>query len=62
METNLEKSAPNTFYEIAQEMLGKLRWTRTSYYMLSSFLLLLFLIGYVWWPLLDEYLSYFNRD
>jgi len=62
METNLKKSAPYTYYEIAQEMLGKLRWTRTSYYMLSGFLLLLFLIGYVWWPLVDEYLSYFNRD
>ncbi len=30
--------------------------------MLSGFLLLIFLIGYVWWPLVLEYFSYFNPD
>jgi hypothetical protein len=36
-----------------------IKWSGTSYVMLSGFLLLLFLIGYVWWPLLDEYLNQF---
>ena len=43
-----------------KKMLKTLRWTRASYYMLSGFMMLLFLIGYVWWPLVEEYISYFN--
>lgn len=39
-----------------------IQWSRASYVILSGILLLLFLIGYVWWPLLDEYLSQFNPD
>jgi hypothetical protein len=39
-----------------------LRWSKTSYVILSGFLLIIFLIGYVWWPLLEAYLSYFNPD
>lgn len=39
-----------------------IKWSGTSYVMLSGFLLLLFLIGYVWWPLLDEYLNQFNPE
>lgn len=38
------------------------RWTKSSYALLSGFFLLLFLIGYVWWPLLDDYLSQFNPE
>jgi hypothetical protein len=45
-----------------QQLRLAFRWTRASYYMLSGFLMLLFLIGYVWWPLVEEYLSYFNPD
>jgi hypothetical protein len=45
-----------------QQIRSALRWTRASYYLLSGFLMLLFLIGYVWWPLVAEYLSYFNPD
>lgn len=39
-----------------------LSWSKTSYVLLSGFLLLLFLIGYVWWPLLEEYLGQFNPE
>ncbi len=39
-----------------------LRWTRASYALLSGFLLTLFLLGYVWWPLAEEYLSYIDWD
>lgn len=37
-----------------------LGWNRTSYILFSSFLALLFLIGYVWWPLLEAYLATYN--
>ncbi|NPV87705.1 MAG: hypothetical protein HPY45_17035 [Anaerolineae bacterium] len=39
-----------------------LRWNRTSYYMMSAFVALLFLIGYIWWPLVVEYLNTFNPE
>jgi hypothetical protein len=32
-------------------------WTRSSYYLLSAFVSILFLLGYVWWPLAEEYLD-----
>jgi hypothetical protein len=44
------------------ELSARMRWTNASYYLLSGFFLLLFLIGYVWWPLVEEYLSYFRPD
>lgn len=44
------------------DLSARLRWTSSSYYLLSGFFLLLFLIGYVWWPLVEEYLSYFRPD
>lgn len=37
-----------------------LRWTKSSYYLLSGFIALLFLIGYVWWPLVVAYVSTYN--
>ena len=37
-----------------------LRWNRTSYALLSGFVALLGLIGYVWWPLLDAYIQTYN--
>jgi hypothetical protein len=37
-----------------------LGWTRSSYALLSVFLLTLFLLGYIWWPLAEEYLSYID--
>jgi hypothetical protein len=35
-------------------------WTRHSYYLLSGFLVTLILLGYIWWPLAKEYLSYID--
>jgi hypothetical protein len=40
----------------------RLGWNKTSYLLMSSFALLIFLIGYIWWPLLDAYLSTYNPD
>jgi hypothetical protein len=37
-----------------------LGWTRHSYYLLSGFLLTLFLLGYIWWPLAKDYLSFID--
>lgn len=37
-----------------------LKLTRSSYFLLSAFLLTLFVIGYVWWPLAAEYLASYN--
>ncbi len=37
-----------------------LGWNRASYILLRSFLILLFLIGYIWWPLLETYLASYN--
>ncbi len=37
-----------------------LGWTHTSYLFFSSFLLLVILITYVWWPLAEEYLALLN--
>jgi len=33
-------------------------WTRSSYYLLSAFLLVIFLIAYIWWPLAEEALAF----
>ena len=35
-------------------------WTKQSYFLLSGFLLTLFLMGYIWWPLAKEYLSFID--
>ena len=39
-----------------------LRWNRTSYVLLSMFLAVIALIIYVWWPLVEAYLSSVNPD
>jgi len=36
----------------------KLFWTRDSRFLLGGFLLSVFLIVYIWWPLAEEYLKY----
>ncbi|GAP17393.1 hypothetical protein [Levilinea saccharolytica] len=41
---------------------ARLGWTRASYALLSVFMVLIFLIGYVWWPLLQAYLDTYNPD
>jgi hypothetical protein len=41
--------------------LTQLRWTRSSYVLLSVFLAILFLIGVVWWPLVADYLATADR-
>ena len=55
--TSTKNKVPTT-----RRILTVLGWTRSSYYLLSVFLLTIFLIGYVWWPLAEEYLSYIDWD
>lgn len=43
-----------------QEPAHWLGWNRASYILLSVFLLTVFLIAYIWWPLAEEYLAYID--
>lgn len=45
--------------EQSRHILG---WNRTSYIFLSVFFLLLFVIGYIWWPLVTDYLSTYDPN
>jgi len=56
--------SPSTTNKVSttRRILAALGWTRSSYYLLSVFLLTIFLIGYIWWPLAEEYLSYIDWD
>jgi MFS family permease len=38
------------------------RWNRTSYLLMSAFFALIFLIGYVWWPLLEAYIQTYDPN
>ncbi len=39
-----------------------IQWTKSGTIILSGFLLVIFLIGYIWWPLLQEYLNQIDPD
>jgi hypothetical protein len=45
-----------------QNLTATLGWTRSSYIMMSVFLATLVVIGVAWWPLLKEYLAYFDLN
>lgn len=60
MDTTSSQTMPTENKKVRPALLDALRWTKASYWLLSGFFLLLFLIGYVWWPLVVEYISYFN--
>ena len=44
------------------EKQGNPFWTRDSSILLGGFLLTIFLIVYIWWPLAEEYLAYVDWD
>jgi len=46
----------STYSRFAQRM----GWTRSSYYLMSAFLLIVFLIAYIWWPLAMDALAYMD--
>ena len=41
-----------------QKLPPLIRWTKSSTILLSGFLLVIFLIIYIWWPLAQDYLAY----
>ncbi len=45
-----------------RSILGLLGWNCSSYTLISAFALILLLLGYVWWPLAAEYLSFIDWD
>ena len=45
-----------------RQLLKALDWTRASYVLLSSFLVMIFLIMYFWWPLVVDYWALYNPD
>jgi hypothetical protein len=45
---------------ILQRIAKAMSWTRSSYYLLSAFVLTVFLIAYLWWPLAQDALAYVN--
>jgi hypothetical protein len=47
-------------HAMKESLLRNLRWTRTSYFLLSAFLATVALIIIVWWPLAEEYLGQVN--
>ncbi len=55
--TEEDQPRKSSFWQIVR---SSLRWTKSSYYLLSGFLALLFLIGYVWWPLVIAYLETYD--
>jgi hypothetical protein len=64
--SNGSSSIPNTEYPLSNSPITNSRlpitrflgWNRASYTLMSVFALTLFLLGYVWWPLAEEYLSF----
>jgi hypothetical protein len=50
----LDTYMKNNYHLLLTKYLG---WTPTSYFMLSAFFILLFVIGVVWWPLVEANLA-----
>lgn len=45
---------------VNQRFIHRMKWTRSSYYLMSAFLVVVFLIVYIWWPLAEEALAYID--
>lgn len=45
-----------------KSLASRMGWTRASSYLASAFLLIIFLIIYIWWPLAEEYLALIPWD
>ena len=57
-----QESPPTARPPFWRRVANALGWTRASYYMMSAFALLLFLMSYVWWPLFEDYFLTYNPD
>lgn len=54
---------------MAKERISPLRrlarimgWTRSSYFLMSVFIATIFLIAIVWWPIVADYIEWYNPD
>jgi len=52
---------PSQGFSLLKQLTALLGWTRSSYYLMSAFVAIIFLIIIVWWPLAEEYLSYIDN-
>jgi hypothetical protein len=57
-EARLEKKKPSPLRKLAQIM----GWTRSSYFLMSVFVATIFLIAIVWWPIVADYIEWYNPD
>jgi hypothetical protein len=51
---------PGRARSILQRLFAIFGWTRDSSVLLGGFLLIVFLIAYIWWPLAEQVLAYIN--
>lgn len=56
----MSEAANNLQQSNTRRLLAEFGWTRSSYFLLSAFLAVLLLLGYVWWPLAEAYLATYN--
>jgi hypothetical protein len=56
----IKDTSPQTRFSFGRKVAQWMGWTRTSYYLMSAFILTIGLIIYIWWPLVVEYASYFD--
>ncbi len=59
MQADRSQTEPSANAANPSHVLG---WNRASYLLLSAFVLTLLMLGYVWWPLAEEYLAQINWD
>ena len=57
-----ENTGPAHSVPIWRRLATTLGWTRSSYFLMSAFLATLFVIGVVWWPLVEENLAYIDWE
>lgn len=61
MQSDTFKSTSQPLRAISwRRLTALLGWTRSSYLLLSAFLITLFVIGVVWWPLVEDTLAYID--
>jgi len=56
----LEASVNSTKTSLRRRAIAFLGWTRSSYFLMSAFAAIVFVIGVVWWPLVEANLGYID--
>ena len=58
----MEQERPDHAKSRWRQLAAGFGWTRSSYFLMSSFLATLLLLGYVWWPLAADYLAFIDTS